>query len=172
MTITLKAGSANVCNLAFGHYTSFPMNGLSSPWAVFVQFLGACCYRNKWLLNSTLKNPASQPPYALSSTDSSDPASDTIEEASSSLSGSASNGCYHHHRRLLVPRSLSPLLQSSRIGRSLMYVPIVFLLFSMYSVKVYSPTSLNNPVLSGCAHSPVWSFFFGRFLLAIRQAAR
>ena len=88
------------------------------------------------ILNSTLENPASQPPYTLSSTDSSDPAADaspdTIEEASSSLSGSASNGCSHHHGRLLVPRCLSPLLQRSRIGRSMMSVPMVFLLFSMY----------------------------------------
>eukprot|EP00985_Skeletonema_marinoi_P018748 scaffold10564_cov149-Skeletonema_marinoi.AAC.2 len=36
-----------VCNLASGHYTSFPMNELMSSRAVFVQPLGACCYRNK-----------------------------------------------------------------------------------------------------------------------------
>eukprot|EP00985_Skeletonema_marinoi_P029778 scaffold29032_cov152-Skeletonema_marinoi.AAC.2 len=36
-----------VCNLATGHYTSFPTNELTSSRAVFVQPLGACCYRNK-----------------------------------------------------------------------------------------------------------------------------
>eukprot|EP00984_Skeletonema_dohrnii_P006597 scaffold2364_cov79-Skeletonema_dohrnii-CCMP3373.AAC.1 len=36
-----------VCNLASGHYTSFPTNELTSSRAVFVQPLGACCYRNK-----------------------------------------------------------------------------------------------------------------------------
>jgi hypothetical protein len=36
-------------------------------------------------------------------------------------------------------------------------------LFDVYSFKVYNPTSSNNSFLSGCVHSPVCSFFFGRF---------
>eukprot|EP00985_Skeletonema_marinoi_P019128 scaffold10867_cov95-Skeletonema_marinoi.AAC.1 len=56
-----------VCNLASGHYTSFPTNELTSSRAVFVQPLGAC--------------------YDCDPT--SDASSDTTEEATSSLSKSA-----------------------------------------------------------------------------------
>ena len=38
-----------VCNLASGHYTSFPTNGLTSPSSGSVRATprGACCHRNK-----------------------------------------------------------------------------------------------------------------------------
>eukprot|EP00984_Skeletonema_dohrnii_P019838 scaffold9569_cov89-Skeletonema_dohrnii-CCMP3373.AAC.1 len=59
-----------VCNSASGHYSSFPTNELTSSRAVFVQPLGAYCYRND----------CDPTPDAFS---------DTTEEASSSLSKSA-----------------------------------------------------------------------------------
>lgn len=88
----------------------------------------------------------------------------------SSLSRSASYGCSHHHWHLQVLHRLSTLLEISRIECSLIYVPTVFLLFPMYSAKVYNPTSSNSSFLSGYVHSPVWSFFLGQFFLAIQES--